>query len=56
MYTQKMNKYSGKQPSVPLRKDSVSESDFYAVWIRLYADDSCPRTVKPVLFRTRRCN
>jgi len=56
MYTQKINKYSRKQPSVALRKDSVSESDFYVVWIRLYADDSCPRTVKPALFRTRRCN
>jgi hypothetical protein len=31
MYTQKMNKYSGKQPSVALRKDPVSESDFYVV-------------------------
>jgi len=51
-----MSKYSGKQPSVALRIDPVSESDFYVVWIRLYADDWCPRTVKPALFRTRRCN
>jgi hypothetical protein len=29
MYIQKMNKYSGKQPTVALRKYPVSESDFY---------------------------